>query len=196
MQIRTILSVFYTATVQSIIMFCITSWFGNRLSSYKMATTVNCLYFSLAILLFINKYKTNYEFPNGQNIRRNHSEMFEAFLVLGCSEKVNFCETIGADLILSLTCERNDIKNNNNTQLSPSHVRGKKSTRSNQYRIPTSNRSFLLLCIIVCGDVHPDPGPNQSRKQRTPKTPCTVCGKWVVSRSRQLTVLNVMSGRM
>jgi hypothetical protein len=41
-------------------------------------------------------------------------------------------------------------------------------------------RTLLLLCMLRCGDVQPNPGP----QKRTPKYPCVQCGRGVTSRSK------------
>ena len=41
----------------------------------------------------------------------------------------------------------------------------------------------LVLMLKLCGDIHPNPGPvvKSSTKKRTPKFPCSVCDKGVIS---------------
>ena len=50
-------------------------------------------------------------------------------------------------------------------------------------------RSFLhllVLMLMLCGDIHPNPGPvvKNGTKKRTPKFPCSVCDKGVISSSK------------
>ena len=44
---------------------------------------------------------------------------------------------------------------------------------------------FLLLMLLLSGDVQPNPGP-ATRGGRTPKYPCTVCGRGVRSNSKTI----------
>ena len=44
---------------------------------------------------------------------------------------------------------------------------------------------FLLLMLLLSGDVQPNPGP-ATRGGRTPKYPCTVCGRGVRSNSKAI----------
>ena len=50
-------------------------------------------------------------------------------------------------------------------------------------------RSFLhllVLMLMLCGDIHPNPGPvvKSGTKKRTPKFPCSVCDKGLISSSK------------
>lgn len=151
-----------------------------------MAAIVDGLYFALAIWCLIIRQKSQYDISIIRNFENNYTETFDEVLVHWPSSKVNFHECVGTDLILSLKEVLVDVGSSNDTQLSPNLKCQQRSPVSIHYRINTSSRNFLLLCIILSGDVHPDPGPNQSRKQKTPKNPCTVCSRGVVSRSKAI----------
>ena len=45
---------------------------------------------------------------------------------------------------------------------------------------------LLVLMLMLCGDIHPNPGPvvKSGTKKRTPKFPCSVCDKGVISSSK------------
>ena len=51
----------------------------------------------------------------------------------------------------------------------------------------SSYLQLLVLMLMLCGDVHPNPGPNGKAlgsRKRTPKFPCTVCERGVIATSK------------
>ena len=77
------------------------------------------------------------------------------------------------------------------TLISPIHISGgcSRGELRGKSKTVTSSRSvnggsyMLSMCLLLCGDIHPCPGPVQ---KRTPKNPCGYCEKGVRSNSRAI----------
>lgn len=56
--------------------------------------------------------------------------------------------------------------------------------RTNLSNFKITPKSTLLIFILICGDVHPHPGPSTAR--RTPKCPCSICKKGIIKTSKSM----------